>query len=230
MNQLRMSRGRTGKISASLGGTEKIVWNRYPYQFPAMVGTNASTKQKYKFYSSTVQAISRGVVDCTTKVGALCDHSFYIGYPVKTQVGNGLSMLFNLRGQTIDTSDQSVLTLNDSGIFDEEGNKINTSDPLTAAQRQSGHFCLSLWRFTYTRLTQTASTAAWLQGMFSNPDKCRWDHWYLNAENPSWYSSPLGDFGKRKKERYCHTQEGERRYLFRILHRELQIVIPVICK
>ena len=53
---------------------------------------------------------------------------------------NGLSKLFDLRGKTIDTSDQDVFTLKDSGLRDKEGNKINTRDPLTAAQRRSGLF------------------------------------------------------------------------------------------
>ena len=39
--------------------------------------------------------------------------------PVKTQVENGLSKLFDFWGQTIDTSDQAVFTLNDSGLHDE---------------------------------------------------------------------------------------------------------------
>ena len=72
MNQLRMSQGRTGKSSASPGGTETIVRNRYSYQVPSMVGTNASKNEKHKFYNSTVQAISRGGGYFATKVGALC--------------------------------------------------------------------------------------------------------------------------------------------------------------
>ena len=63
-----------------------------------------------------------------------------MGYPVKTQVENGLSKLFGLRVQTINTSDQSVFTLEDSGLHDEEGKKINTGNPLTLAQRRSGCF------------------------------------------------------------------------------------------
>ena len=39
-----------------------------------MVLTNASTNEKHKFYKSRLQAFSRGGEDCTTKVGALCDH------------------------------------------------------------------------------------------------------------------------------------------------------------
>ena len=59
---------------------------------------------------------------------------------MKTQVENGLSKLSNFLGQTIDMSDQAVFTLKDSGLHDEEGNKINTSNPLTAAQRRPGPF------------------------------------------------------------------------------------------
>ena len=70
-----------------------------------MVGTNASTNENHKFYNSSVQAISRGGGDCATKVGALCDRFVDMGSPVKNQVENGLSKLFDFRGQTIDTSD-----------------------------------------------------------------------------------------------------------------------------
>ena len=49
---------------------------------------------------------------------------------VKNQVENGLSKLFDLRGQTIDVSDQAVFTLNDSGLHNEEGIKTNASNPL----------------------------------------------------------------------------------------------------
>ena len=37
-------------------------------------------------------------------------------------------------------SDQAVFILKDLGLHDEEGNKTNVSDTLTAAQRISGHF------------------------------------------------------------------------------------------
>ena len=42
-----------------------------------------------------------------------------MGVPVKTRVENGISKLFNLRGQTIDKSDQAVFILKDSGLRDE---------------------------------------------------------------------------------------------------------------
>ena len=74
MNQTRMSLGRTVKISASTGGTETMVLNKYLYQVPAIFGTNASTNGNHKFYNSTVQAISRGGGNCATDVGALCAH------------------------------------------------------------------------------------------------------------------------------------------------------------
>ena len=51
-----------------------------------------------------------------------------MGAPVKTQEENGLSKHFDLRGQTIDVSDQSAFALKDSGLSD----TINKSDPLTA--------------------------------------------------------------------------------------------------
>ena len=140
MNQPRMIQGRTGNISASPGGAYTIVCNRYSYQVPDMVGTNASTNKNHKLYNSTVQEISRGGGDWATKVGALCDRFVYMGSPVKTQVENGMSKLFNFWGHTINTSEQAVFTLNYSVLHDEEVNKINTSDPLTAAQRRSGRF------------------------------------------------------------------------------------------
>ena len=86
MNQLGVSRRRKEESSASPGGTETIVWNRCSYQVPVVVGTNASTNEKHKFYNSTVQAISRGGGDCDTKVGALCVFFVDMGAPVKTQV------------------------------------------------------------------------------------------------------------------------------------------------
>ena len=119
MNQLRMSQLRTRKSSTSPGGTETIVWNSYSYQVPEMVGTNASTNEKHKFYNSIVQAISGGGGDCATKVGALCARFVQMVTPVKNQLESGLSKLFNFRGQTIDTSDQAVFTSKDSGLHDE---------------------------------------------------------------------------------------------------------------
>ena len=76
-----------------------------------------------------------------------------MGAPVKTQVKNGLSKIFNFRGQTIDVSDQAVLILKYSGLHDEEGNKINVRDPLTAAQKGSG-------RFKYFMMTVHSDQAA----------------------------------------------------------------------
>ena len=57
MKKLRISRGRTGKISSYPGLTETILWNRCSYQVPAVVGTNASKNENHKFYNSIVQAI-----------------------------------------------------------------------------------------------------------------------------------------------------------------------------
>ena len=105
-----------------------------------MVGTNASTKKKHKFYNSTVQAISIGGGDCATKVGAMCACFVDMGALVKTEVENGLSKLFGLRVQTIDTSDQAFFTLKDSGLHYEEGKKTNTSDLLESAKWRSGRF------------------------------------------------------------------------------------------
>ena len=127
-----MCQGRTEESSTSLGGIETIVQNIYSYQVPSMVGTNASTNKKHKLYNLTVQDISRRG-DCATKFGALCAGFFDMVSPVKTEVENGPIKIFNLRGQSIDTSDQSIFTLKDSGLHYEEGNKIITSDQLTVA-------------------------------------------------------------------------------------------------
>ena len=61
---------------------------------------------------------------------------------MKTQLENGLSKIFGFQEKTIYISDQSIFTVKDSGLHDEEGNKINISDLLTAAKRQSGFFML----------------------------------------------------------------------------------------
>ena len=113
-----MSQGRTENSSASPGGDETIVWNRHFYQVPAMVGTNAYANEKHNFYDSTLQAISRGLGDCATKVVVMCACFVDMGAPVKTQVENGLIQLFNFRVHIIDTSEQTVFTLNYSGLHD----------------------------------------------------------------------------------------------------------------
>ena len=85
-----------------------------------------------------MQAISRGKRYCAKKVGALCACYVGIGSRVKTHVENGLSKLFDFWGQTIDLSDQENFILKDSDLHDEEGNKINVSNPITTAQKRSG--------------------------------------------------------------------------------------------
>ena len=109
MNQIIMSRGTTGKIATSPGGTETIVWNRFSYQVIEMVGTNTSTNEKNNFYNSTVRVISIGVGDCTTKFGALCANVLDMVSLVKIQAVNSLSKIFNIQGHTIDVSDQAIL-------------------------------------------------------------------------------------------------------------------------
>ena len=84
-----------------------------------MVGTNNSTDENNNLYNSTVHAISRGGGDCARKVGVLWARFVDMGPPVKTQVGNGLSKLFNFQVKTINMSDQAVFTLKDSGFHDE---------------------------------------------------------------------------------------------------------------
>ena len=46
------------------------------YHVLVMVATNAFTNDKHKFYNEIVQAILKGGVDFSTKVGALCAHIF----------------------------------------------------------------------------------------------------------------------------------------------------------
>ena len=55
--------------------------------------------------------------------------------PVKTQVGNGMSKILYLWGNTIDMSDQGVSALNYSVLHDDEGGEINISVPLIESQR-----------------------------------------------------------------------------------------------
>ena len=81
-----------------------------------MVGTNAYTNEKNKLYNSTVQDVSRWVGYWSTKVGALCDSFVDMGDPVKIQVGNGISKLFDFRGQTVDLSDQAIFIFKYFGL------------------------------------------------------------------------------------------------------------------
>ena len=97
-----------------------------------MVVTTAFTKTNYKFYKSTVQEISKVEGDCTTKVRYLCESFLDIGVTAKSQVGNGLSKIFDFLDQTIDVSDQAFFTLKYSGLHEKEGNKISISNLLIA--------------------------------------------------------------------------------------------------
>ena len=74
----------------------------------------------------------------------MCDRFVDMESPVKTQVGNGPSKIFNFRGQTIYLSDQDIFTLKDSGLRDEEGKKTNVSNKIKVGLRRSGSFCRSL--------------------------------------------------------------------------------------
>ena len=56
--------------------------------------------------------------------------------PVKTQMENGLSKLFNFQGQTIGVLDQAVFVKIYSVLHDEEGKETNVSDLLTSAQKR----------------------------------------------------------------------------------------------
>ena len=70
-----------------------------------------------------MQAISIGGVDCATKVGSICTRFVDMGDPFKYQVENGISKLFDFRGQNIDVPGQAVFILKDSVIHGEEGKK-----------------------------------------------------------------------------------------------------------
>ena len=85
-----------------------------------------------------VQSISVLVGDCATKFGSLCARFVDTGAPVKIQVGNGLNKLLNLQGQNIDVYYQNFYKLKYLGIHDEEGNKIDKSNPLTAIVHDDG--------------------------------------------------------------------------------------------
>ena len=70
-----------------------------------------------------MQVISREGGYCAINVGDMCAHFVDMGAPVKIQVVNGLSKIFDFRGQNIDASEQAVFTLNYSDLHDEEGGK-----------------------------------------------------------------------------------------------------------
>ena len=97
-----------------------------------MVLTTSFTKTNYKFYNSEVQEISKVEVDCTTKVGSLCDRFVDIGLTAKPQVGNGMSNIFDFLDQTIDVSYQAFFTFKYSGLHEKEGKKISISNRLIA--------------------------------------------------------------------------------------------------
>ena len=80
-----------------------------------MLGTNVPTNDKYKLHNATVQAISWGVVDFSTKVGTLWLHIVYMVYLVETQVLNRLYNIFYLWCQYIDVSDQAIFLINGYG-------------------------------------------------------------------------------------------------------------------
>ena len=62
--------------------------------------------------------------------------------PVKTQIENGLSKIFDFRGKTIDVSDQYVLTLKDFSLHNIEDKKPNIRNQFIVGQRKSGNFLL----------------------------------------------------------------------------------------
>ena len=90
-----------------------------------------------------MQAILRWREYCATNFGDLWDRFVDMVSPVKTQVENILNKLFGFQGQRIEVSDQAIFTLEYSVTHDKEGKKINTSNPITAAQRKSGRFFIN---------------------------------------------------------------------------------------
>ena len=78
-----------------------------------MVRTNYSTVKNHIFYNKTAQSILQLVMDCAKKVGSMLYHFVYVGYPVKTQVENGMDKIFDLQGHNIDVYNQSMFALID---------------------------------------------------------------------------------------------------------------------
>ena len=97
---------------------------------------------------------------------------------MKTHVENGLIKLFNLRGQTIDMSDQAVFTLKFSGLPDEEGNKSNINDLLAATPRQSVIFFFRDDGPPRPGLSKMQAKSHELWGLYSTPTICIWDRFY----------------------------------------------------
>ena len=102
-------------------------------------------KQKPQVLELNGAVISSGGVDCATKVGALCAQFVEILAPVKPQVENCLSNIFNLWVQTIGVSDQDVFTLKDSGLHDEKG-KNHYKRPAHSSPEATR----SVWLYTMT--------------------------------------------------------------------------------
>ena len=110
MSQLIMRRGRTSKSSASTGELRQYYGTYVCIRFqqcwePTIIQrkiTIYKTQQGSKFL--------KGGVDCATNVVALCARFVDMVSPVQIQVENGLSKIFDFWGQTVDVSDQYVLT------------------------------------------------------------------------------------------------------------------------
>ena len=104
-----------------------------------MVGTNTSTNENHNlqlnravhFYRSR-RLRHKGCIPVWP--------FFYMVAPMKSQVENGLCKIFEFWGQTIDVSDQAMFTLKYSVFHDEEGKKIDVSNPIIVAQRRSSRF------------------------------------------------------------------------------------------
>ena len=182
-----------------------------------MFGVNTSTNKNHKLYNSTVQTISRGVGDCATKSGDLCNWFVEMGELVKTQVENRLNKIFDFRGQTLDMSDQAVFALKDSGLRDEEGKKININDLLTETHKRSGCFVSFMITVHQNQVdTKYKHSSTIFRACVKLPLNINGTDACIDTQitKKTYYSSPLGGFGQWKKSRYCHTQEIEGGHIF----------------
>ena len=121
-------------------------------------------------------------------------------------------------------SDQAIFFLKDSGLHDEEGNKTNVRDPITASQRRSGCFLYFMMtvhpyqagpNFNYIRMAcrECIQIPLDVDGIYASIDT-------QILKNPH-SSSPLGGFRKWEKARYLHTQERQGWHLSGMFCRKL---------
>ena len=124
-----------------------LLWGNWNSGMEQMLISGYSDGCNQHFYKRKAQVLQLNSAGHLKRRRRLCHKSwinvsplYWYGIPSKTKVVNGLSDLFDLQGQTIDMSDQSVFTLKDSGNHDKRGGEINIINQLTSTQRQLGHF------------------------------------------------------------------------------------------